>query len=99
MAKKQTKKEKKSARPSIAPPPQKVTVPPASAVLASMTNWLLILVILLPLLFSRTTIDPVVAPRYIFLSGFVLVFVLFFMYGKKEPFRFLMRRSLNGYSV
>ncbi len=43
-----------------------------------MTNWVVVLAIILPLLFSRVTIDSNVTPRYIFLSSFMLLFVLFF---------------------
>jgi O-antigen ligase len=52
----------------------------------SMTNWLVILVLILPLVFSRTSIDATLSPRYIFLSSFMLLFVLFFvLYKKRYP--------------
>src|SRR5258706_12177790 len=84
MAKKQTKKEKKSARQSIAASQQQITRTSSSSVWTSMTNWLILLVLILPVLFSRATIDPVIAPRYIFLSCFVLAFVLFFYVLRKK---------------
>lgn len=51
---------------------------------ASMINWLLMLVVVLPLLFSRVTMDSNISTRYIFLNGFLLVFLLFFYLAKKE---------------
>jgi O-antigen ligase len=84
MAKKQTKKEKKSARQSVVASQQEITRTPFSSLWTSMTNWLILLVLILPVLFSRATIDPVIAPRYIFLSGFVLIFVLFFYVLRKK---------------
>ena len=50
----------------------------------SMTNWMLILVFLLPIIFSRETMDPVIAVRYIYLSSFVLLFILFFYYMRNR---------------
>lgn len=41
-------------------------------------NWLIVLAAILPLLFSRDTIDTNITPRYIFLCSFILLFVLFF---------------------
>lgn len=84
MAKKQTKKEKKSARQHVTASPEKITRASNSSAWSSMTNWLILLVLVLPMLFSRATIDPVIAPRYIFLSVFVLVFVLFFYLLRKK---------------
>jgi O-antigen ligase len=52
----------------------------------SMTNWLVVLVLVLPMLYSTKTIDPNITPRYIFLSGFVLIFVFFFSWVKRIRF-------------
>ena len=50
----------------------------------SMTNWLVLLVMLLPLLFSRQTLDPTISTRYIFLAAFSGLFVLFFYVWRKK---------------
>jgi hypothetical protein len=52
----------------------------------SMTNWLTVLVFVLPILFSRVTQDPAISVRYIFLSIFILLFLLFFYASKKINF-------------
>lgn len=54
--------------------------------LNSMTNWLAVLIFILPVLFSRVTLDPVITVRYIFLSVFILLFLLFFFIIKKINF-------------
>ena len=48
--------------------------------LNSMTNWMLVPALFVPMIFSRYTMDPVIAVRYTFLSCFVFVFVLFFYF-------------------
>jgi O-antigen ligase len=45
----------------------------------SMTNWLIALVMILPFLYSTQTMDPVLSIRYVFLSGFVLLFLIYFL--------------------
>lgn len=57
--------------------------------LNSMTNWLIVLIGVLPVLFSRQTMDPAIAVRYIFISGFMLLFVLYF---------FARTRSMRSFS-
>lgn len=52
----------------------------------SMTNWLVVLVFVLPLIFSRITLDPAITVRYIFLGSFILLFVLYFFLVKKINF-------------
>jgi O-antigen ligase len=51
----------------------------------SMINWLMVLAAILPLLFTRTTMDPVLPIRYIFLGSFILLFILFFYTWQKIP--------------
>src|SRR5438045_5467738 len=50
----------------------------------SMMNWLLVLIAILPFLYSEIPLDTVVSVRYIFLCGFMLLFVLYFFAGKKR---------------
>lgn len=50
----------------------------------SMTNWLLGLILILPFLYSRKPLDPVLSPRLIFLSVFILLFVTFFYIWRKK---------------
>ena len=52
-----------------------------------MTNWLVVLILVLPILFSRITLDPVISVRYTLLAGFVFLFVAYF---------FLVRKRLPG---
>src|SRR6188768_4554813 len=58
--------------------------PPASTGINSMMNWLLMLVVILPFLYSEIPLDTVVSVRYIFLCGFMLLFVLYFFSLKKK---------------
>lgn len=53
--------------------------------LNSMTNWFIVLAFILPLIFSRQTIDPVITVRFIFLGFFMLFFILFFATKKNLP--------------
>lgn len=77
------KTAKESSPVTTTPVSKKQKTVSANGGLNSMTNWLLPLVLLLPLLYSTKTMDPVITTRFIFLSAFVLVFVLFFFVWKK----------------
>lgn len=50
-----------------------------------MANWLVVLVVILPMLFSRVLIDPLITVRYICLGCFILLFILFFYILRKTP--------------
>ena len=68
---------KSSIATTIALPKKEKTLPAASG-LNSMTNWLLALVLVLPLLVSKASMDPTITIRYIFLGGFTLLFLIYF---------------------
>ena len=60
----------------------------------SMMNWLTALLLVISFIYSLTPLDTAVAPRYIFLSGFTLLFVLYFFAWRKRvagPFPFFIR--------
>ncbi len=50
----------------------------------SMTNWLMLLVAILPFVLSGEILDPVHMPRYIFLAVFLLVFIAVFFLFKQN---------------
>ena len=59
-----------------------------------MMNWLTALLLVISFIYSLTPLDTAVAPRYIFLSGFTLLFILYFFAWRKRiagPFPFLIR--------
>lgn len=56
----------------------------------SKVIWLIALVIILPALYSSATQDPLICIRYIFLSGFLLLFAGWF---------FLYRRDVSAVSI
>jgi len=58
--------------------------PSASPGIHSMMNWLLVLIVILPFLYSEIPLDTVVSVRYIFLCGFMFLFVLYFFAWKKR---------------
>lgn len=51
----------------------------------SMINWLLVLLLILPFLYSESVLDTAVSVRYIFLCAFILFFVLYFFAWQKKP--------------
>ena len=59
-------------------------ISPASPGLNSMINWLLVLIAILPFIYSEIPLDTVVSVRSIFLCGFLLLFVLYFFAWKKR---------------
>jgi O-antigen ligase len=61
-----------SVKPAIGFPPTKC-----------LTLWIICLVIVLPLLFSRTTMDPALSIRYFFMSVFILLLALSFFVLRK----------------
>jgi O-antigen ligase len=71
-------KHKKLPRKSVVVATQSAKVEVKNIGSRSMTNWLVVLVLVLPMLYSTKTIDPNITPRYIFLSAFVLIFVFLF---------------------
>lgn len=58
--------------------------------LNSMTNWIVILLAVLPILFSNVTMDPNISVRYLFLAIFVFLFLLYF---------FVFRKTTINYSL
>jgi len=50
----------------------------------SMINWLAGLLLIISFIYSTTPMDPALAPRYIFLSGFILLFILYFFAWRKR---------------
>ena len=50
----------------------------------SMMNWLAGLLLVVSFIYSTQALDTAVAPRYIFLSGFILLFVLYFFAWRKR---------------
>ena len=63
-------------------------VPQATATgLNSMANWLVLILLILPLAYSRATMDALLSVRYIILSIFLGLFVAyFFLYRKQAVF-------------
>ena len=51
----------------------------------SMINWLSVLLLILPFLYSESVLDTAVSVRYIFLCAFILFFVLYFLAWQKRP--------------
>jgi len=90
-------------------PDAKKTVDASASGIKSMTNWLLLLVLILPHLISTKILDPVLSIRYVFLAGFLLAFILFFYAWKKTtvdfsftPFIktvFILALGYSGWSV
>jgi O-antigen ligase len=70
--------------------PKKEKALPAPNGLNSMANWLMLLVLVLPLVYSTKPMDPVLTPRYILLSGFLFLFTLYF---------FVLRKTTVPYSI
>lgn len=80
---KKNKRKLQEATTTVTPVAGKSRMAAAPAV-AGMTPWLIVVVALLPILFSDKTMDPVIPVRYIFLSAFALLFVLYFFIIKKQ---------------
>src|SRR6188768_3390155 len=77
------KKRKSSNKPATISREKKVDLPLSNS-WNTMINWLVVLVLILPVLVSYTTIDPILTIRYIFLSLFVLLFCVTFFLFKKD---------------
>ena len=77
--------KKKDVQPATKPAPVKKTPSAKSGSLGNMTNWLLIVVAILPFLHSEKLIDPAVAIRYVALGVFSLLFVVLFFVIRKKP--------------
>ncbi|HMJ48436.1 MAG TPA: O-antigen ligase family protein [Ferruginibacter sp.] len=54
----------------------------------NMANWIVILVAILPLLFSNVTMDPNITVRYLFLSIFIVCFLVYFFVVQKNTIDF-----------
>jgi len=55
--------------------------------LNSMTNWLILLVILIPVLYSTKTLDPNITIRYMYMGGILLSMTFYFYLIRKIPFQ------------
>ena len=55
--------------------------------LNSMANWLIILLIFIPVLYSEKTFDPNVTIRYIFISAVLTCMVIYFYFVRRIPFQ------------
>ncbi len=55
--------------------------------LNSMTNWLILLVILIPVLYSEKTLDPNITIRYIFMCSVLLGMAFYFYIIRKTAFQ------------
>src|SRR5690349_8021076 len=49
-----------------------------------MSNWLVLLLLVLPVAYSKATMDALLSIRYILLSIFLLVFALYFLWWRRE---------------
>jgi O-antigen ligase len=57
---------------------------PATTDYHRMASWFVVLLLILPIIFSRESQDPAITPRYILLGSFVGLFTLFFYFFKKN---------------
>ncbi len=55
--------------------------------LNSMTNWLILLVILIPVLYSEKTLDPNITIRYLYMGGILCCMAFYFFIIRKIPFQ------------
>lgn len=84
MGKKNKQQQKKKDVQAAKPLPSKKILATGRNTPGSMTNWLLVLVAILPFLHSEKLIDPAVAIRYVALGIFALVFVVLFFVIRKR---------------
>ncbi|HEX7847060.1 MAG TPA: O-antigen ligase family protein [Chitinophagaceae bacterium] len=77
------KKQRKLAAETAPAPQQKQKATASPTGLNNMSNWLIVLLLVLPLLYSWSTMDALLSIRYITLSIFLLLFVLYFFLYKK----------------
>jgi len=55
--------------------------------LKSITNWMILLVIFIPVMFSEKTMDPNITIRYIFMCVVLMCMVFYFFFIRKMPFQ------------
>ncbi len=83
MGKKNRKLKKLIEKPAPASPGKKA-ISNSTTGFNSMTNWLVILLAVLPFLLNKEALDPTITSRYIFLGIFTVLFVLYFGAWKKK---------------
>jgi O-antigen ligase len=79
---KQRREAAQVAEPVIAAKKEKAIT--TSTGLNSMTNWLVVLLLLLPVAYSKATMDALLSVRYIILGIFLLLFVAYFFWYRKQ---------------
>ncbi len=62
----------------------------------AMMNWLIVLVLVVPVAFTATTLDAAVPLRFLLLSVFVLLFILWFFIIRKDHSSFRMSPLLKA---
>lgn len=87
MSKKKRRKisENDQAKSEVAPGQKKEKEIARPGGLNSMTNWLMLLVILIPVLYSTKTMDPNITIRYIYLGSILSAMAVYFFLIRKMP--------------
>lgn len=95
MSKQQVAGRKKLIKAAGQPPVKKTVAPQEPKGLNSMSNWLILLVLVLPITYSTDVMDSALVPRYIILSGFLCLFTVYFFFLRKRRIDFSADRLLK----
>lgn len=95
MSKHQTAKRKKLIKTAGEPLVKKVQAPLEPKGLNSISNWLIVLILMMPITYSTDVLDTALVPRYIFLCWFLLLTTIYFFFLRNQNFNFSSDRLLK----
>lgn len=84
MSKKKQRRQAMQEMVTSVPAAKKGPKPNPNSGLHSMTNWLVVLLLLLPVVHSTATMDALLSVRYILLGIFLLLFVFYFFWYRQQ---------------
>lgn len=95
MSKQQTAMRKKLVKATSEPSEKKVQSPVEPKGLNSMSNWLVILILILPITYSTDVLDTALVPRYILLGEFLVLLTIYFFFIRKLNINFSADKRLK----
>lgn len=95
MSKHQTAKRKKLIKTPGEPTVKKVQAPLETRGMNSMCNWLILLILMMPILYSTDVMDAALVPRYIVLGGFLFLFTLYFLFLRSQNITFSTEKLIK----
>jgi O-antigen ligase len=95
MGKQETAKRKKIVNVVDEPSVRRIQPPSEPKGFNSMSNWLVLLILILPITYSTDVLDSALVPRYVLLGEFLVLFKVYFFFIRKRSINFSVDKMLK----